>query len=160
MRPGLANPFFHLHEQVSTDTTVGRRTRVNQFLQLQLHRHVGRSGGRQGRQGSDRSIRHVGLGQSPGIRQQGVHRDLELAIADLIGAKTRSYIVGGHATNETTIGHLFGPGDLVLHDALAHNSIVQGPYSRAHGRRPFPHNDSARRGSAADRVARANIAAY
>ncbi len=35
-------------------------------------------------------------------------------------------MVGGHATNETTIGHLVGAGDLILHDALAHNSIVQG----------------------------------
>ena len=34
--------------------------------------------------------------------------------------------VGGHATNETTIGHLLGPGDLIVHDALAHNSIIQG----------------------------------
>jgi acyl carrier protein len=29
-------------------------------------------------------------------------------------------------TNVTTIGHLLGPGDLILHDALAHNSIIQG----------------------------------
>jgi 7-keto-8-aminopelargonate synthetase-like enzyme len=49
--------------------------------------------------------------------------------------------VGGHATNETVIGHLLGPGDLVLHDALAHNSIVQGSILSGARRRPFPHND-------------------
>ena len=49
--------------------------------------------------------------------------------------------VGGHATNETVIGHLFGPGDLILHDALAHNSIVQGCILSGARRRPFPHND-------------------
>ncbi len=50
-------------------------------------------------------------------------------------------MVGGHATNETTIGHLFGPGDLILHDALAHNSIVQGAILSGARRRPFVHND-------------------
>jgi 7-keto-8-aminopelargonate synthetase-like enzyme len=49
--------------------------------------------------------------------------------------------VGGHATNESTIGHLFGAGDLILHDALAHNSIVQGALLSGARRRPFRHND-------------------
>ncbi len=49
--------------------------------------------------------------------------------------------MGGHATNETVIGHLFGPGDLILHDALAHNSIVQGCVLSGARRRPFAHND-------------------
>ena len=49
--------------------------------------------------------------------------------------------VGGHATNETTIGHLFGPGDLIVHDSLAHNSIIQGSILSGARRRPFPHND-------------------
>ena len=39
------------------------------------------------------------------------------------------------------IGHLLGPGDLILHDALAHNSIVQGCILSGARRRPFPHND-------------------
>ena len=53
----------------------------------------------------------------------------------------RSVYVGGHATNESTIGHLFGPGDLILHDSLAHNSIIQGSILSGARRRPFPHND-------------------
>ena len=53
----------------------------------------------------------------------------------------RSVFVGGHATNETTIGHLFGPGDLIVHDSLAHNSIIQGAILSGARRRPFPHND-------------------
>jgi 7-keto-8-aminopelargonate synthetase-like enzyme len=36
---------------------------------------------------------------------------------------------------------LFGPGDLILHDALAHNSIIQGAILSGARRRPFPHND-------------------
>jgi 7-keto-8-aminopelargonate synthetase-like enzyme len=36
---------------------------------------------------------------------------------------------------------LLGPGDLILHDALAHNSIIQGALLSGARRRPFPHND-------------------
>ena len=49
--------------------------------------------------------------------------------------------VSGHATNVTTIGHLFGPKDLVLHDALIHNSALQGIELSGAQRLPFPHND-------------------
>jgi 7-keto-8-aminopelargonate synthetase-like enzyme len=36
-----------------------------------------------------------------------------------------------------------GPGDLVFHDALVHNSILQGAILSGARRRPFPHNDFA-----------------
>ncbi len=41
------------------------------------------------------------------------------------------------------IGHLVGPGDLIVHDALAHDSILQGCKLSGATRRPFPHNDAA-----------------
>ncbi len=44
-------------------------------------------------------------------------------------------------TNETTIGHLLSEGDLIIHDALAHNSIQEGAKLSGAKRRPFPHND-------------------
>jgi 7-keto-8-aminopelargonate synthetase-like enzyme len=39
------------------------------------------------------------------------------------------------------IGHVVGAGDLILHDALAHDSIIQGAKLSGAKRRPFPHND-------------------
>ena len=50
-------------------------------------------------------------------------------------------MVSGHATNVTVIGHLFGPRDLVLHDALIHNSTVQGIQLAGAKRLAFAHND-------------------
>jgi 8-amino-7-oxononanoate synthase len=73
--------------------------------------------------------------------EKPIHGQLERAIADFIGAEDAIVFVGGHATNETTIGHLMGPGDLILHDALAHNSILQGCKMSGARRRAFPHND-------------------
>ena len=72
--------------------------------------------------------------------EKTLHRDLEQAIARFVGTDAALVFVGGHSTNETTLGHLFGPGDLILHDALAHNSIVQGALLSGR-RRAFPHND-------------------
>jgi len=47
----------------------------------------------------------------------------------------------GHATNETTIGHLLGKEDLIIHDSLIHNSVIQGSMMSGATRRPFPHNN-------------------
>jgi 8-amino-7-oxononanoate synthase len=44
-------------------------------------------------------------------------------------------------TNVTTIGHLFAAQDLVVHDELIHNSVVQGISLSGARRLPFPHND-------------------
>jgi 8-amino-7-oxononanoate synthase len=73
--------------------------------------------------------------------EKPIHRELEQALADFVGVDAALVMVGGHATNETVLGHLFGPGDLILHDALAHNSIIQGSILSGARRRSFPHND-------------------
>jgi 7-keto-8-aminopelargonate synthetase-like enzyme len=73
--------------------------------------------------------------------EKELHGQLERALAAFLGVDAALTFVGGHATNETVIGHLLGPGDLVLHDSLAHNSIIQGAILSGARRRPFSHND-------------------
>jgi 8-amino-7-oxononanoate synthase len=73
--------------------------------------------------------------------EKTIHRELEQGIADFLGVDDAICFVGGHSTNETTIGHLFASGDLIAHDSLAHNSIIQGAILSGARRRPFPHND-------------------
>ena len=73
--------------------------------------------------------------------EKQVHRDLEQALAAFLTTPAAIVFVSGHATNVTTIGHLFGPDDLILHDMLAHNSIVQGAMLAGAARRGFAHND-------------------
>ena len=71
----------------------------------------------------------------------GLHQELERAIARLLRTEDCAAFVSGHATNVTTIGHLFGRRDLILHDSLAHNSIIQGALLSGAKRKSFPHND-------------------
>jgi 8-amino-7-oxononanoate synthase len=73
--------------------------------------------------------------------EKQVHRDLESALAAFIGTPAALAFVSGHATNVTTIGHLMGPGDLIVHDILAHNSILQGARLSGATCRGFAHND-------------------
>lgn len=73
--------------------------------------------------------------------EKQVHRDLEQALAEFYNVPAALVFVSGHATNVTTLGHLLGPDDLILHDTLAHNSIIQGAQLSGATRRMFAHND-------------------
>jgi 8-amino-7-oxononanoate synthase len=70
-----------------------------------------------------------------------LHQELERDIADLVGAEDCIVYLSGFLANVTTIGYLFGPKDLILHDALMHNSAVQGCLLSHARRMTFPHND-------------------
>ncbi|MCW8418167.1 aminotransferase class I/II-fold pyridoxal phosphate-dependent enzyme [Fluoribacter dumoffii] len=73
--------------------------------------------------------------------QKIIHQELENELAALLGVEDALVFTSGHATNVMTIAHLYGPDDLILHDELAHNSLVLGAvYSQA-TRMTFPHND-------------------
>lgn len=139
--PGAANPYFSVHERVTGDTTViGGR----EMLSFASYNYLGMSGDPQVMSAAKNAIDQYGTSVSASRLVSGektVHRQLESAIAGWIGAEDAIVYVGGHATNETTIGHLVGAGDLILHDALAHNSIIQGAILSGARRRPFPHND-------------------
>jgi 8-amino-7-oxononanoate synthase len=73
--------------------------------------------------------------------ERAVHRDLEEALAAFTGVPAALAFVGGHATNVTTIPHLLGPDDLVLCDALLHNSAMVGASQSGARHVLFPHND-------------------
>jgi len=91
-----------------------------------------------------RAIDHYGVSVSASRVVGGerpIHRDLEHALAKLLGVEAAAVFVSGHATNVTTLGTLLGTGDLVLLDALAHNSLFEGARLSGATRMTFPHND-------------------
>lgn len=70
-----------------------------------------------------------------------LHRQLEQTIAKFLGTEDAIVQVGGHSTNVNTIGNIVGSSDLILHDSLSHNSIIQGCILSHATRKPFKHND-------------------
>ena len=138
---GLPNPYFSVHERVTGDTTMiaGR-----ELISFSSYNYLGMSGDPAVSRAAKAAIDQFGTSVSASRLVSGektVHGELERTIAEFLGVEDAIVYVGGHATNETTIGHLFGPGDLILHDSLAHNSIIQGAILSGARRRPFPHND-------------------
>ncbi|MGB9606579.1 MAG: aminotransferase class I/II-fold pyridoxal phosphate-dependent enzyme, partial [Bryobacteraceae bacterium] len=87
------------------------------------------------RYGTSASASRLVAGERP------IQRELEEALAALYGAEECVVFVSGHATNVSTIATLFGPKDLVIHDALIHNSVLEGIKLAGSARRSFPHND-------------------
>jgi 8-amino-7-oxononanoate synthase len=138
---GLGNPFFAIHEGIANDRTViGGRELIN----FSSYNYLGMSGEPEVSNAAKAAIDKYGTSASASRMVSGqkrIHVEFEKAISEFMGTEDAVVFVGGHATNETVIGHLFGPGDLVLHDGLAHNSIVQGCILSGARRRPFPHND-------------------
>lgn len=138
---GSPNPFFSVHESITNDRTViGGR----QLISFATYNYLGMSGDPVVSAAAKDAIERYGTSVSASRLVSGekpLHRQLEKGLASFIGAEDAICFVGGHATNESTIGHLLGPGDLIVHDALAHNSIIQGAILSGARRRPFPHND-------------------
>jgi 8-amino-7-oxononanoate synthase len=138
---GVENPFFNVHEGLTSNTTViGGREMIN----FSSYNYLGLSGDPEVKQAVIDAVMQYGAGANASRVVSGektIHGLLEREIARFIGAEDSVVFVSGHAANQTTIGHLFGPGDLILHDELAHNSIIQGAIHSHALRRPFPHND-------------------
>jgi 8-amino-7-oxononanoate synthase len=138
---GLKNPYFHVHSGTARNTSVVDGV---EMLNFSSYNYLGFSGHPEvvaaakeaiDRYGTSVSASRVASGERP------LHRDLEEGIARHVGVEDSVVFVSGHATNVTTIGHLFDRNDLILHDALIHDSILQGIYLSGATRRPFPHGD-------------------
>ncbi len=138
---GVPNPYFSIHEGVVRDTT---RIDGKELISFASYNYLGMSGDSAVTAAVVDAARKYGTSVSASrlvSGEKGLHGELERGLADWIGTEAAIVMVGGHSTNETTIGHLVGPGDLIVHDALSHNSIVQGAILSGARRRPFPHND-------------------
>jgi len=68
---------------------------------------------------------------------------LDEELAAFLGTEKAVVFPCGYGTNASVFNHLFGEGDLILYDELAHNSIMQGANASKAGRRSFRHNDHA-----------------
>ena len=136
-----SNPYFLPIDGVNgAVSSAGGR----EFTNFSSYNYVGLSGSPAVSRAAIEAIERMGTSASASRLASGekpVHRELEREIASFIGVDDAIVYVGGHSTNMSTIACLVGPGDAIFHDALAHDSVLQG--CRLSGARqiPFPHND-------------------
>ena len=138
---GIASPFFKTHDQVAGATT---RIADQEYINFASYNYLDLCGHLDVNEAAKAAIDRYGTSASASRMVSGeraIQQDLERGLADLYEVDDCVAFVSGHATNVTTIGYLFGSRDLVLHDALIHNSALQGIQLSGARRMPFPHND-------------------
>ncbi|WP_194905956.1 type I polyketide synthase [Catenulispora rubra] len=136
-----ANAYGRVHEGFNTGRIeLGGRSVINfsafNYLALSSHpRLLAAAKAAVDKYGTSSSATPLLCGETP------LHHELDAEIASFLGTEAAIVFAGGHATNVATVGHLFGPEDLILHDEWIHDSTVRGAMLSGARRRPFPHND-------------------
>ena len=137
----LGNPFFIIRDGVAKDVTM---INGKELIHYSSYNYIGMSGDPRVSQAAKEAIDRYGTSVSASRVLSGeiaLHQILEKEIADFLGTEDCIVYIGGHTTNVTTIGHLFRRNDLILYDALSHNSIRQGCQMSGATLMEFPHND-------------------
>ncbi len=140
-RIGLDNPYCRLHDGVAgAMTDLGGRRYVNfssdDYLGLNGHPRITESvSAAVARYGTSTSASRLLAGEHP------VQRELERALAAFCGTEDCVTFVSEHATSISTFSALFGPNDLIVHDALIQHGIAQGAQLSGAHSCAFPHND-------------------
>lgn len=139
---GISVPFYRLHQ-----VRAGARSVVDgrDILNFASYDYLGLNGDPRITQAVAEAAKEWGTSVSASRLTAGereCHRVLEAKLAEIYGAQDCLVHVSGHATNVSTISSLMGPKDLIIHDSLAHNSIVVGAHQSGAHRMMFAHNDN------------------
>lgn len=138
---GVKDPYFKVHQGVAgAKTQIDGRDLINfssfNYLGLAGHPKVNLAAKDAiDRYGTSASASRLVSGERP------IYRELEAALANIYEVDDAIVFASGHATNVSAIATLLGSKDLILHDSLAHNSIIKGAELSGAVRRSFPHND-------------------
>lgn len=138
---GLKDPYFVRHDSVLRDTSIvdGR-----EVINLASYNYVGMSGHPRTMAAAKKAIDEYGTSAS-GSRliagEKSLYIELEKAIAQWKHTDDAVVLVGGHSTNVTFVGNFCNEHDLIIYDALSHNSITQGCQLSKSATKAFPHND-------------------
>ncbi|SFG19063.1 aminotransferase class I/II-fold pyridoxal phosphate-dependent enzyme [Neptunomonas qingdaonensis] len=138
---GVPSPFFKIHQGVAGATSIIDDQEVINFAS---YNYLNLSGHPEVNQAAIDAIHQYGTSVSASRIVSGerpIHQELEAAIAATYEVEDALVYVSGHATNVSTIGYLFGPKDLIIHDEYIHNSSVVGSQLSGAKRIPFAHND-------------------
>ena len=138
---GLRDPYFSVHEGRIGDTT---RIDGRELISFASYNYLGLSGHPEVNEMAKQAIDEFGTSVSASRLVSGektIHKALEKELSEFVGVEDVITFPGGHATNESVVGHLVTQGDLIIHDSLAHNSLVQGAELSGARRRAFEHNN-------------------
>ena len=138
---GLKDPCFRSLEGPAAGTvSIGGRA----LLDFSGYNYLGLAADSRVKQAAKDAIDQYGTSASASRLASGerpLHRELESRLAHFLGVEDSIVFTAGYATNVSVLGHVLAPADLVIHDELAHNSIIMGCQLSRSRRFSFPHND-------------------
>jgi 8-amino-7-oxononanoate synthase len=140
-RRGILLPFFQPRDGVSGGTI---RRNGRELINYSGYNYLGLSGHPAVSQAAKDAIDQYGTSASASRIVSGeieLHGELERRLASFLGTEECLVFVSGYLTNLTVIGHLFSRPDIVVHDAMAHNSIIAGCKLSEARIVSFPHDD-------------------
>ncbi len=138
---GTKDPYFIPHDSALKATSI---IEGKEIINLGSYNYLGFSGSEATNQAAIEALLKYGASCS-GSRllagEKPLHAELECALAKWKHTEDAVVLVGGHSTNVTFVGNFCNKKDLILYDALSHNSIVQGCELSKSDTKAFPHND-------------------
>src|SRR5260221_3473343 len=138
---GIMLPFFHPGDGVSGGTV---RWDGRELVNFSGYNYLGLSGHPAVSRAAKDAIDEYGTSASASRIVSGeiaLHGVLERRLASFLGTDDCLVFVSGYLTNVTVIGHLFSRPDVIVHDAMAHNSIITGCRLSEARVLSFPHDD-------------------
>jgi 8-amino-7-oxononanoate synthase len=138
---GIENPFYRLHDGRAADVT---SIEGKHLVNFSSYDYLGLNGHPKVVEAAKKAIDQLGTSCSASRLTAGerqIHRDLERGLSALHGTEDALSFVSGHATNVSVIGGLMGPEDLIVTDALIHNSLIEGAKLSGAKRILCPHGD-------------------
>lgn len=149
---GFPNPFFRQIEQVDgTRVQIAGKWVENfsayDYLSLNQHTRISSA--------VEKAVSQFGVSATASRLVGGerpLHTALEEGLANFLGTDDALVTVSGHATNLAIIRTLMEPGDLVVVDALAHNSVFEGIRASGATHITFAHNDLEKLSSRLDSI--------
>jgi len=138
---GLESPFLLANERVEGRLATIRGKDTISFTSFD---YLGLAGHADVKRAAKDAIDRFGCSASASRMVGGnstILDDLDAELAAFVGTERAVMFPCGFGTNASVLGHLFGEGDLILYDELAHMSIMQGAALSKAGKRSFRHND-------------------
>lgn len=138
---GMRNPYFTTHEARAADTTI---IGGKEYIHFSSYNYLGLGSDQRVVDFVKEAVEKYGCSCSASrlvSGQKTIHVEFEKEIAEFNGTEDAIVFSAGHHVNESVLGHVAGKGDLILHDSLAHNSMVMGSLLSGAQRRPFEHSN-------------------
>lgn len=138
---GIASPYFTCHDGLAKDVTY---IDGEKYLNFSTYDYLGLNGSDRLNKVTISALEKYGTSASASRLVAGErppHRQLEKALADFYQAEDALAFVSGHSTNIWTIAQLLNRNDLIIYDALSHNSIIHGAKVSGAHRLAYPHNN-------------------